>query len=227
MVKKHDLIFYYNGNGMQPDRNLWEPASKVAGTEDDVVCLRHLQRLASYKWMDSTPGNEETEHITRPLSLRRFLLMSPHLTWGVRPERASLWSSVSGKRCAKKRRRKTPSSKRVDMGSSSVVSSSDAGRNGAVPATCVTRAPMWPLAAGRQRPTPRGGRAVASAPLLWCRRSWLRMHLRPAGARSLSSLWPWPATNGDSLLAHILLGLEREWWLTKLRRPARVFKLLK
>ena len=80
MVKKHDLIFYYNGNGMQPDRNLWEPASKVAGTEDDVVCLRHLQRLASYKWMDSTPGNEETEHITRPLSLSCFLLMSPHLT---------------------------------------------------------------------------------------------------------------------------------------------------
>lgn len=45
-------------------------------------CLSHLHRLASYKWMDSRPGNKETEDITRPLTGSQTFLQveSPHLT---------------------------------------------------------------------------------------------------------------------------------------------------
>jgi hypothetical protein len=40
--------------------------------------LRQRQSLASYKWMGSTPGNEETGHITRPLTQQEY--SSCHLT---------------------------------------------------------------------------------------------------------------------------------------------------
>jgi hypothetical protein len=54
--------------------NPWVPARSVGRR---TMGLRQRQSLASYKWMGSTPGNEETGHITRPLTTPH--VTSPHL----------------------------------------------------------------------------------------------------------------------------------------------------